>query len=58
MRWEYKRVPCEPNELQEGEIDVRLAELGNEGWELVTSVQKERHGHTSQLHLFFKRPLG
>jgi hypothetical protein len=57
-RWEYKRViTSESQHVASEDFEPMLNELGREGWELVASVSRERHGHTLDVYLIFKRPL-
>ncbi len=57
MRWEYKRVNLDIQDVPEPRFEVELNRLGKAGWELVSVVQHERHGYSHEVHLVFKRPL-
>lgn len=55
MRWEYKRVNLEIGEVPHRPFEDELNALGAEGWELVGTLQHERHGYSHEVHLVFKR---
>jgi hypothetical protein len=56
MRWQYKRVNLDIGDVPGTSFQDRLDELGEEGWELVATLQHERHGYSHEVHLVFKRP--
>lgn len=57
MRWEYKRVNLDIADVPQAEFEIELNRLGAAGWELVGTVQHERHGYSHEVHLVFKRAL-
>ena len=57
VRWEFTSVQTEDRVLWSGEIDARLNQLGEQGWELVGLAQRERHGYSHELYFVFSRPL-
>lgn len=57
-RWEYRRTVTEIGPLIRGDADLELARLGNEGWELVVAIPRERHGYGHEVCMLFKRPKG
>lgn len=56
MGWEYKRLNLEISDVPLPQFEERLNALGAEGWELVVALHHERHGHSKEVHLVFKRP--
>ena len=63
IQWEHKVVETIPHTTGFGvhgfdrhAIERALAELGEEGWELVNTAGYDRDGDTLQLLLFLKRP--
>jgi hypothetical protein len=57
MRWEYKRIECQIGDVPQADFEDELNTLGALGWELVGSLQHERHGYSHEVHLLFKRPV-
>jgi|CXWL01.1.fsa_nt_gi hypothetical protein len=57
IRWEYKRATFEIAMIAKGDFDEKLNALGSEGWELTTTTERERHGHTHEVHFVFRRPI-
>lgn len=57
MRWEYKRVDVEIGDVSEGAFEDRLNALGEDGWELTSTIDHQRHGFSQHVHLVFKRPI-
>lgn len=57
MRWEYKRVDVEIGQVSEDAFEDRLNALGDEGWELTSAIDHQRHGFSQHVHLVFKRPI-
>ena len=57
-RWTYKRVMFEIGDLQEKDFEARLDAVGAEGWELVSTFDRERAGNSKECFFLFKRPLG
>lgn len=57
MRWQYKRVNLDIGDVPQDAFEQRLDALGREGWELVATIQHERHGYSHEVHLVFKRAL-
>jgi hypothetical protein len=58
QKWEYHRHVIEAHALIRGYLDEELRRLGAEGWELVTTVSRDKHGTVHEVRLMFKRPLG
>lgn len=58
MRWQYKRVNLDIGEVPQTAFQDQLDALGEDGWELVATLQHARHGYSHEVHLVFKRPLG
>lgn len=63
-RWEYNTVIVDqsswlgPTKLKAEAFQQKLAELGAEGWELVSMIDTNRAGGgTMELIAVFKRPL-
>ena len=57
MRWEYRRTVVEGISLIRGEADAEMERLGEQGWELVVAVPREKHGYQHEVCLVFKRPV-
>jgi len=60
-RWEYRTVLFQPHwqvaNLDATELDTQLNQLGNDGWELVSTTSTSiGAGLTRDLVLVFKRP--
>ena len=55
MRWQYKRLELDIADVNGPRLEAALSELGADGWELVTSVQQEKHGYSRRVHFLFKR---
>lgn len=56
MRWEYKTVYVSDVDVEARRVDESLASLGEHGWELAGVAERDKHGYTHELILFFKRP--
>jgi hypothetical protein len=56
QRWEYRILTVDRGELP-NIADATLRDLGQNGWELVSTVGRERHGHSHEFFLFFKRAV-
>lgn len=50
-RWEYLRTQVDANKIKD--IDPQIDQLGQQGWELVSTVFTQ-----SYVHFWFKRPHG
>jgi hypothetical protein len=57
MRWEYRRLNFDIREVSELGFEDQLNALGEEGWELVATLEHARHGYSHEVHLVFKRPM-
>jgi hypothetical protein len=61
MRWEYRTVKMPAKgvfggKIDENELDVRLNELGEQGWELVCAFDTNQvEGATRDILAIFKR---
>jgi hypothetical protein len=56
-KWEYKRLMFDILEIPLPEFEAKLAEVGRDGWELVTMFDRERGGNSKECFFVFKRPL-
>lgn len=56
-RWDYKRETFDIATIHESSFETKLAMLGNDGWELTTTIEHERHGHTREVYFVFRRPI-
>ena len=61
-QFEYKTLEFEPIgkwlnviRMDTSELEITLNKMGEEGWELVNSVDYATAGHTLKVILFFKR---
>ena len=55
-KWAYKRLMFDILEIPQPEFEAKLAEVGREGWELVTMFDRERGGNSKECFFVFKRP--
>ncbi|MCA9588717.1 MAG: DUF4177 domain-containing protein [Myxococcales bacterium] len=55
-KFSYKRLMVDIMELGEPSFEAKLNELGAEGWELVSSFDRERGGNSKECYFLFKRP--
>lgn len=55
-KFSYKRLMIDIMELGEPSFEAKLNELGAEGWELVSSFDRERGGNSKECYFLFKRP--
>lgn len=55
-RWMYKRVTFDIVEVSEEPFEKKLNELGEQGWELVSTFDRERGGNSKECFVLFKRP--
>lgn len=61
MKWEYKAIKLETTgfaggKLDEGNLEYRMNQLGEEGWELVTAFDtNQSHGASRYVVTIFKR---
>lgn len=56
VKWAYKRITFDIFEITESDFERKLDEAGSEGWELVTSFDRERGGNSKECFFIFKRP--
>ena len=57
MRWEYMRVDLDIQDVSKPTFVDTLNSLGAQGWELISTLQHERHGYSHEVHLVLKRAL-
>lgn len=55
-RWVYKRVMFDILEIAEPDFEAKLNAVGKEGWELVSTFDRERGGNSKECFFLFKRP--
>ena len=55
VKWTYKCVVFDVLQVLEDGFEVKLNELGREGWELVSTFDRERGGNSKECLFFFKR---
>lgn len=55
-KWVYRRVMFDILEISEPAFETKLNLLGDEGWELVSSFDRERGGNSKECFFLFKRP--
>ena len=58
QKWTYKRVTFDIIEISEDPFEKKLNELGEQGWELVSTFDRERGGNSKECFVLFKRPVG
>ncbi|MBX3193184.1 MAG: DUF4177 domain-containing protein [Labilithrix sp.] len=56
-KWIYKRVTFDILEITEPDFEGKLNAAGKEGWELVSTFDRERGGNSKECFFLFKRPL-
>jgi hypothetical protein len=56
-KWAYKRVIFDVLEVLENGFETKLNELGAEGWELVSTFDRERGGNSKECFFLFRRAL-
>ena len=54
-RWTYKRVMFDIMDLETKDFEVKLNDIGREGWELVSTFDRERSGSSKECFFLFKR---
>ena len=54
-RYEYRTMKTAIETLGDQDVLARLNAMGSEGWNLVATVARERHGHSHEVHLLFSR---
>ncbi len=57
-KWNYKRVMFDIVDLQEKDFESKLDAIGAEGWELVSTFDRERAGNSKECFFLFKRAAG
>lgn len=57
VKWAYKRITFDIFEIAEGDFEKKLDDAGRDGWELVTSFDRERGGNSKECFFIFKRRL-
>ncbi|MBX3229076.1 MAG: hypothetical protein KIT84_01960 [Labilithrix sp.] len=57
-RYSYRTLTIEISELGSEGFTQRLDGMGAEGWKLVATVVRTRHGHSHDVHLLFMQTLG
>ena len=61
ITWEYLIVTAKAGSIFNTKIDfenlqAQISELGEEGWELVSTSDRHMNGNTRDIALYFKRP--
>ena len=61
MKWEYIIVTADAASVFSTKIDFEslqqeISQLGEEGWELVSTSDRNQNGNTRNITLYFKRP--
>jgi hypothetical protein len=56
-KWTYKRVIFDVLDVLEDGFEKKLNELGAEGWELVSTFDRERGGNSKECFFLFRRAL-
>lgn len=54
-KWTYKRVMFDILEIAEPAFEDKLNAIGAEGWELVSTFDRERGGNSKECFFLFKR---
>jgi hypothetical protein len=56
-KWTYKRVVFDVLQVLEDGFEKKLNELGAEGWELISTFDRERGGNSKECFFLFRREL-
>ncbi len=56
-KWAYKRLTFDIIDVTEADFETKLNQAGAEGWELVSTFDRERGGNSKECFFLFKRPL-
>ena len=56
-KWAYKRITFDIFEIAEPDFEAKLNDVGKDGWELISSFDRERGGSSKECFFMFKRPL-
>lgn len=56
-KWSYKRVMFDIVDLQEKDFESKLDAIGAQGWELVSTFDRERAGNSKECFFLFKRAV-
>lgn len=54
-KWTYKRVIFDIVDLHETDFEAKLDAIGRDGWELVSTFDRERAGNSKECFFLFKR---
>jgi hypothetical protein len=57
IKWAYKRITVDIFEITEPDFETKLNEVGQEGWELISSFDRERGGNSKECFFIFKRAI-
>ncbi len=53
--WTYRRLTMDVLDIEKPEFEGRLDALGADGWELVSSFDREKGGNSKEVYFIFKR---
>jgi hypothetical protein len=54
--WTYKRLTLDILEIDKDDFEGKLDALGAQGWELVSSFDREKGGNSKEVFFIFRRP--
>jgi hypothetical protein len=54
-KWAYKRVTFDVLDVLEDGFEAELDKVGQEGWELIATFDRERGGNSKECFFLFKR---
>lgn len=57
-KWAYKRVMFDILEIANEDFEAKLNRVGDEGWELVSTFDRERGGNSKECFFLFKKLAG
>ncbi len=57
IKWSYKRVTIDILDVLGEGFENTLNKYGNEGWELVSTFDRERGGNSKECFFLFKRQV-
>jgi hypothetical protein len=57
-KWTYKRVMFDILEIGDDDFEAKLNRVGDEGWELVSTFDRERGGNSKECFFLFKKAAG
>jgi hypothetical protein len=57
VKWSYKRVTYDVLEVLDEGFEAKLNAIGSDGWELVSTFDRERGGNSKECFFIFRRQV-